>query len=608
MNTTRYSHRNRGSATLLVFAIAIAMSMALVGYVSFVNVTARAEVRSAHRVKAVYAAEFAIEQMYGALSDWLDANKPGVPTLAASTALANLSTAPTTTFTAAEGYSFSTHIIVPVENGVAVAAHTGISGSTNQYRFLAASEVSYRAPTSPAPVQVRLQREIVYTLTPIFQFAIFGDDVELFPGANFVVEGRVHSNARFFYGSNAQLTFQSTVTSVNGASNTHHPLDPRSGTHANNVTFSGGAPFIVTPESPPANVVATGPNAGGAREIIEIPDTSATDPNADERMFNKAGLKVLVNTTGSSRTSVNGVTVPANSRVFMTADGTLIPSSQTQLINLLDGAFSTSTIKDYREDQTVRLTDVDVGQLRARVADGRIPTIIPNATAWPSSAPSALVGVAIPEALRGKALWNSQLYVADISYGSTSRVGVRLRNGENLPEGGLTLSTENPAYIMGDYNTGGTPATNSGGVEPYVGTYYQPAAVIADAITVLSRQWVSGGYDTKGLSARDPVATTVNTAIIAGQVRTTSSAYSGGAENFLRLLEDWGGVRLSYYGSMIMLYQSQQATRAWGDTGNYYQAPNRNWHFDLNFINPNRLPKGTPVSRSLRPGQWMQLK
>jgi len=84
--------------------------------------------------------------------------------------------------------------------------------------------------------------------------------------------------------------------------------------------------------------------------------------------------------------------------------------------------------------------------------------------------------------------------------------------------------------------------------------------------------------------------------------------YSGGAENFPRLLEDWSGYRLTYYGSMVCLYPSNQANSKWITTGNYYSAPNRNWHFDKAFRNPNRLPPGTPSAVVFSQGQWVQMK
>lgn len=59
----------------------------------------------------------------------------------------------------------------------------------------------------------------------------------------------------------------------------------------------------------------------------------------------------------------------------------------------------------------------------------------------------------------------------------------------------------------------------------------------------------------------------VNTAIVSGNVPTPAlpaEGYSGGAENYPRFLEDWSSSTMTYYGSMVELYQSKQAIGPWG--------------------------------------------
>jgi hypothetical protein len=45
---------------------------------------------------------------------------------------------------------------------------------------------------------------------------------------------------------------------------------------------------------------------------------------------------------------------------------------------------------------------------------------------------------------------------------------------------------------------------------------------------------------------------------------------------------------------MVQLWQSQYASSAWS-YGIYYNAPNRTWSFDTDFLNAANLPPGTPV-------------
>ena len=79
--------------------------------------------------------------------------------------------------------------------------------------------------------------------------------------------------------------------------------------------------------------------------------------------------------------------------------------------------------------------------------------------------------------------------------------------------------------------------------------------------------------------------------------------YSGGLENFLRLLEDWGGVTLTYNGSIVVLFASQYATAPWGNS-NYYGIPTRNWGFDNNFTKQSLLPPMTPQVRLTIRNGW----
>jgi len=96
-------------------------------------------------------------------------------------------------------------------------------------------------------------------------------------------------------------------------------------------------------------------------------------------------------------------------------------------------------------------------------------------------------------------------------------------------------------------------------------------------------------------------------AIIAGVVPTNvynDGAYSGGAENFPRFLENWDKKTLTYYGSMVELYKSQQSLGEWGKP-NVYNPPTREWYFDTNFkTNP---PPGTLTLYSYVKGRWFVL-
>lgn len=153
---------------------------------------------------------------------------------------------------------------------------------------------------------------------------------------------------------------------------------------------------------------------------------------------------------------------------------------------------------------------------------------------------------------------------------------VRLRNGRSMPDKGLTVATDLPLYLEGNYNTDGTR---------------QPSMVTADAVTFLSSNWQDADST---ISRKDRVAKTTeyNTVVMTGNTETVvNGSYNGGLENVLRLMEHWSGKTLKYRGSIIDLWYSQIADSPWS-YGGYYTAPQRDWEFDP--ILRNQSPPGVP--------------
>jgi hypothetical protein len=185
---------------------------------------------------------------------------------------------------------------------------------------------------------------------------------------------------------------------------------------------------------------------------------------------------------------------------------------------------------------------------------------------------------------------------------SSTLPGVQIGNGAQLPPSGLGVATPDPIYVLGNYNVqnGSGSDTNQNAT----GDTY-PAALYADAITILSASWSDTNY-TFGtpLANRIPVATTVNAATLEGIVPSSGTDYSGGVENFLRLLENWTSIPLYYNGSIVVMFPSQYATNRWQNTGAYYNAPARDWAFDVNFTTSGGLPPMTPRVKSIIREGW----
>lgn len=269
---------------------------------------------------------------------------------------------------------------------------------------------------------------------------------------------------------------------------------------------------------------------------------------------------------------------------------TNVTTSYVSVTNFYYSYVTNVTFYDYRESKTVQAVQVDVARLNA----------------WLNN--SSATGGQQYDSLNntGSTSKNhdiSSIYVYNSAPDNSSSLpAVRLVNGQELPPDGLTVATPFPLYVKGNYNvtTDGTHYSTTLGNT----TYTRPAALLGDAITVLSGNWSDSYGPGLGVGSRNPVDTTINAATLEGIVPSNGSHYSGGVENFLRLLENWSGHTLYYNGSIVVMFPSQYATAPWS-YGYYYTAPNRQWGFDNNFKNQNKLPPLTPEAKYIVRGQYV---
>jgi hypothetical protein len=177
---------------------------------------------------------------------------------------------------------------------------------------------------------------------------------------------------------------------------------------------------------------------------------------------------------------------------------------------------------------------------------------------------------------------------------------VRVANGATLPSNGLTVVTPQPLYVLGNFNANGSSLNNGTNVVSAL-----PAALMGDSLTALSTSWSDSYTSSTALSGRTAGATTINAATFEGIVPTAGSNYSGGLENFIRLLESWSSVNLTYNGSIVVMFPSQYATNAWqAPGGTVYNAPVRKWAFDANFLSQSGLPPLTPNVTAICRSGW----
>ncbi len=444
--------------------------------------------------------------------------------------------------------------------------YAGLSGYAATYRILS----NARTANTPYTITGAVAQDLQLATIPLFQFAIFYNmDLEINPGPDMTVKGRVHSNGMLYSQPGATLTFNGDVTAVNKIVTTRMPGDPVS-PGSGTIIFKGEHDGGVTSLNLP---IGTDNSPASVHKILEVPPGGELPTSAlgSQRLYNEADLIIRVTDLG--------VLINGKVNQITGALGTTISYGS------VSGFVKTNvTFVNKRENKTVNAVEIDVGQL-ATWSGGGISQV-------------------------------NTLFVVDQRSKSTSsgfEPGVRLVNGATLPSNGLTVATPDPLYVQGNYNATGSAVGTSDT------STTKPAALIADSISILSTAWTrstgissytgtgSSSFDQKSgssLSERVAAATTVNAAFLAGIVPTTTSSYSGGVENFPRFLEDWSGKIFTYNGSMIVMFPSQLAIAPWVTTGGYYNPPTRAWNFDNNFTNPAKLPPNTPAVRTLIRGQW----
>ena len=190
------------------------------------------------------------------------------------------------------------------------------------------------------------------------------------------------------------------------------------------------------------------------------------------------------------------------------------------------------------------------------------------------------------------------------------RRALKVFNGSigNLIAPGLTIAAENPVYLQGDWN-----ASSAGG---WAGASVA-TSIAADTVVALSNAWIDAAsfgtnanlnpYDMTG--RRRSATTYYRVALISGKGRIFPAGAvggtfgtDGGAHNFIRFIEgDAAATDMVYYrGSMVTFYYNRQNLMPHKCcNGVVYGVPNRDYAFDINFLNPSLLPPLTPAFRDI---------
>ena len=289
---------------------------------------------------------------------------------------------------------------------------------------------------------------------------------------------------------------------------------------------------------------------------------------------------------------------------------------------------------DHREDVRHHMVSIDVGMLRKYVDDTH-PDNIGNPAAqlksdyWsndydPTKNWNGVVYIEFPPETnsggRADKIVRAKSYV-DSGDGLKRVLALQTIDAEELPsptylaEKGLSIATNAPLYMVGNFNADGVAHTNDA-TAPEAGE--PPASVAADSVTILSNNWDNNRKYSNQNSKNNRVAnyTEVSAAILTGLkptipddpgTGTPSSWISGGAHNFPRFLEKWSNKELTIRGSLVALFESEVHELAMPTNfSHYYSPPKRDWGFHDDFKAGN-YPPGSPNARTFRRVQFRDL-
>lgn len=556
---TLFGFRKDGGYALMMTLFFGGISlMALAGALQWTSSTARTTERNNRYFATVSAAEAATEKALASVAvDFqasgesslysnLDRYRKGTPTAANDAYWGNY------VFSDATGNDGNTYIERIKAWGYTAleSQYQGLYGMAATYRIVSNARTINLTPQIVAGVK----QDVQVAAIPLFQFAIFYTmDLEINPNPPMFVNGRVHSNGNLYQGANGLVTYNSHVTAAGQIIFNKSPLDPTSRTPIKpvfNAEHDGGANSLTLP-------IGTNNTPAAVRAVLDIPpsDESRNSLMGQQRYYNKADLIIVV--SNNTVTATSGAWDNFNMKLDLSAFVTM----------------NTNGFYDKREGKTMLTTEIDIG----------------NLITWDKLHPFFTDKL-------GRDV--NSIYVADMRKmsDSSAQSAVRVKNGQTLPDRGLTIASPNPLYVQGNYNA---PAAALGTTNTLL---TKPASLVADAITVLSGNWKDTNATTS-LSTRIAANTTVNAAFLGGIVESNGSRYSGGVENFPRFLEDWGKAAMTYNGSMVVMFPSKYAKGLWGSS-DVYQPPTRNWAFDLNFLDPMKLPPGTPMILTTIRAKW----
>ncbi len=524
-----------------------------------------------------------------------------------ATAIANWETPPSSGVATVGGVDVPYTVVATGFNNIATDP-AGIQTIITGYEI--------RAQARDHGMRYTARRLVNAEATPIFQFAVFyTGDLEINPGPNMTLGGRVHSNADMYLNCGGTLTMNTNYVRAVGDIFRRRKDNPNASEGSVRVRrwvvnpFDSNEPtqyvsmnshsqmnnLGVTNESGYDASFTVGWDADGNGSYADAGDWYNWSAGAPIYWSQPSGYG---GGTGSSVLSgshgVGEAAVPHIGSIRMydeDPNGAYYLDPATQTYELAAAGAGTHSRGYYHENAGLTIITQANGSITAYDSAGAdvtagIAAALSTDTLYDARQVASGAGeVPITQidltALAATAYWpdNGLIYTAHYGSGTGANArGVQLVNGAELASS-LTVVSENSVYIKGNYNT-----VNKKG-----------SAVIADAVNLLSNSWDNS--KSQGSALPTASATTYNVAIITGNTNTTPNGrYNGGLENLPRFHENWTGVPCRITGSFVNTWNSIYADNDWAIGGNYYKAPNRVWSYDTAFNSVANLPPFTPMA------------
>ncbi len=277
------------------------------------------------------------------------------------------------------------------------------------------------------------------------------------------------------------------------------------------------------------------------------------------------------------------------------------------------GAIFETFFSDQRETRKVRATVLDLNLLRTKTIGGS-EYLLPNSGIIYATRDDALPDISAGNTDAGK-LESPVDYSDDTTRRPSAIILIKggklwRTNTYKEEEKGLTLATNLPAYIKGDFNLHTQEEFTQTLADDWnnfytrttfnnnfacrsrdsrfpnctTGDEWRPANILADAVTLLS-----GDFDFKELgytigsqqTAKND--TTFNLIIAAGDNPAKPTVDNGGLNNLVRVIENWTSRKIKLNGAFMQVKKSAYATGT-NPPQTLNNPPTRQWSYDVGLL------------------------